>query len=196
LNSLWHLFDSNASSGNSASLMRVVMRLLNVNAGAIETIVVDDLSKNRYVHLLDRMRVADTASEKCQERLLTFALSLSAVDDQTGPNSHSSAVGLILILLRSLTHPSSSKPDQLVMLGCLLPTHLAALSRCFADHLARASDERRVAVLCDLQRFRIALPHWLVVSWSDLEGFLAEQVAAVSQMTSWRKVSTHKSVQR
>ena len=90
--------------------------------------------------------------------------------------------------MKSLIHPSYTKPDQLVILASLLPTHLAALSRCFAEHLARASDERRVAVLCDLQRFRIALPHWPVLSWADLEGFLAEQVAAVSQMTSWRKV--------
>jgi len=124
----------------------------------------------------------------CQERLLTFVLSLSADTELDGSNYHSSAVGLIIILLKSLIHPSSSEPDQLVILACLLPTHLAALSRCFAEHLARASDERRVAVLCDLQRFKIALPHWPVLSWGDLEGFLAEQVAAVSQMTSWRKV--------
>lgn len=90
--------------------------------------------------------------------------------------------------MKSLTHPSYTKPDQLVVLASLLPTHLAALSRCFAEHLARASDERRVAVLCDLQRFRISLPHWPVLSWADLEGLLAEQVAAVSHMTSWRKV--------
>ena len=129
-----------------------------------------------------------TCRDICQERLLTFALSLSANPEIDGSNYHSPAVGLILILLKSLTHPSSSKPDQLVVLASLLPTHLAALSRCFAEHLARGSDERRVAVLCDLQRFRIALPHWPVLSWADLEGFLAEQVAAVSQMTSWRKV--------
>jgi hypothetical protein len=135
-----------------------------------------------------RRHLADHARSICQERLLTFALSLSANSEMDGTNYHSSAVGLILILLRSLTHPSSSRPDQLVILASLLPTHLAALSRCFAEHLARASDERRVAVLCDLQRFRIALPHWPVLSWADLEGFLAEQVAAVSQMTSWRKV--------
>jgi hypothetical protein len=44
--SLWPLFDSNA---NSASLMRIVLRLLTVNADAIEAIVVDSLSSNRYV---------------------------------------------------------------------------------------------------------------------------------------------------
>jgi hypothetical protein len=44
--SLWPLFDSNA---NSASLMRIAIRLLTVNADAIEAIVVDSLSSNRYV---------------------------------------------------------------------------------------------------------------------------------------------------
>jgi hypothetical protein len=120
---------------------------------------------------------------------LKFVLSLSILDDSPGvPNSHSSAVGLIFILLRSLIHPVHTRPEQLVILDSLLPTHLEALSRCFADHLARASDERRVAVLCDLQRFRIALPHWPILLWSDLESLLAEQVAAVSQMGAWRKV--------
>jgi hypothetical protein len=33
------------------------------------------------------------------------------------------------------------------------------------------------------------LPSWPILSWSTIEDLLAEQVAAVSQMTSWRKVS-------
>ena len=61
--SLWPLCDSNT---DSASLMRIVLRLLTVNADAIETIVVDSLSSSRYVSPI--IRVNSLTCQGCMPR--------------------------------------------------------------------------------------------------------------------------------
>jgi hypothetical protein len=112
---------------------------------------------------------------------------VDAAHDST--NTGSASVGLIRLFFRSMAEPTSQSPDHLAIVGCLLPTQLSALSTCFANFLARANDEQRLSLLYDLLRIRSILPQWPILSWAVLEELLAEQVAAVTQMNTWRKVS-------
>jgi hypothetical protein len=133
----------------------------------------------------------DDFRQATRERLLSFVLYL-ATDDagQAGPDVRSVSVGLVRMFLLDLVEPSSQSLEHLALLGSLLPTQLMAVTKCFESHLARASDEDRLSLLCDLLRIRPVLPHWAILSWNVLEELLAEQVTAVTQMNSWRNVSS------
>lgn len=109
----------------------------------------------------------------------------------TGDHSSSTtgAVGLILILFEDALDTKTTSADVLAALGSLLPTQLAIVSTFFSDHLTRSDDETRVLVLNKLSQIRTAIPSWPILPWKTIEELLSEQVAAVAQISSWRRVS-------
>lgn len=105
------------------------------------------------------------------------------------PNTSSGAIGVLLILFEDALDSAVSSPDAMAAIGSLLASQLAIISIYFSDHLIRSDDETRVLVLNKLSLIQIAMPHWPILSWKTIEELLAEQVAAVAQITSWRGVN-------
>lgn len=115
------------------------------------------------------------------------------MDDETNSehrNASTGAVTLVIMLFEEISDPNTTSPDTLAVLGNVLPTQLSTLSRYFADYLIRSDDETRLHFLTKLARLRRVVPNWPILSWTTLEDLLGEQVAAVTQITSWRGVSS------
>nr|XP_019045323.1 hypothetical protein I302_05712 [Kwoniella bestiolae CBS 10118]OCF24253.1 hypothetical protein I302_05712 [Kwoniella bestiolae CBS 10118] len=173
---IWPLVDV---AVDRKSRTRVILKMLSVNSNALEKIVREQL---------------DSGSEgraKVRERLLTFILELSDSSSVYELNSwQSSTVGLILLLFDVLTDTSEMIPDNLVILQCLLPAQLQAMSLCFEDYLVRHSDEKRLILLTRLRRLRLNLPAWPIISWNKIEELLAEEVASITQLRPGRASQT------
>ncbi|OCF56840.1 hypothetical protein L486_05695 [Kwoniella mangroviensis CBS 10435] len=173
---IWPLVDVTV---DRKSRTRVLLRMLSVNSNSLEKIVREQLDSG------------PEGRAKVRERLLTFILELSdssLVYELT--SWQSSAVGLILLLFDVLTDTSEMIPDNLVILQCLLPAQLQAMSSCFEDYLARHSDEKRLILLTRLRRLRLNLPTWPVISWTKIEELLAEEVASITQLRPGRASQT------
>ncbi|WVR06582.1 hypothetical protein IAU60_003614 [Kwoniella sp. DSM 27419] len=160
------------------SRMRVILRMISVDSIPLETIVRSQLDSKGERPLV-------------RERLLTFALDLAdhtVIQDNTGWRK--SAVGLILLLFDAILDTTEILPDNLLILKALLPTHLAAMSACFEEFLIQGSDERRAVLLARLQRLRLALPTWPIVSWKVIEDLLVEQGSTIAQIRPGRSPQT------
>jgi hypothetical protein len=103
--------------------MRIVLRLLTVHADAIEAIVVDSLSSNRYVYL-----VISVNSLTCQEHLPRTTLNVRIIPFRqyrdgrvklplfcrwTDPHLHEKFDPPFLLATRSASHTSQPPPDSL-----------------------------------------------------------------------------------
>jgi hypothetical protein len=112
------------------------------------------------------------------------------------------SVGLIILFFEALLDHTDAGPEKLVILRTLLPVQLKALSECFEEYLAQASDAGRLGLMARLQRLRIALPSWpgksrstpqafltAVLSWKALDDLLIEISASIAQITPARSVS-------
>ena len=96
-----------------------------------------------------------------REKLLQFTLEL-ADESLTHENIswRRSSVGLVILFFEALLDHTDVGPDKLVILHSMLPTQLRAVSGCFEEYLAQASDAGRLGLMARLQRLCIALPSW------------------------------------
>ena len=115
-----------------------------------------------------------------RERLLNYALDIGdATLHRDGHRWKSASAELLLVLFRKLLDISQRSTDNSAVLRSLLPTHLQAMSACFADYLARASDDQRLLFVEELGNIQIAMPLWPTLPWPEMEDLLTETMNAV-----------------
>lgn len=96
-----------------------------------------------------------------RERMLTFVLELA--DDAVTADLEcfrSSAVNLVLLFFTEVLQPLNPIPDVMVIWRALQPSQLAAISRCFEEHIVSCSDEEKKKMLAQLLQLRTLFPSW------------------------------------
>ncbi|KIR32183.1 hypothetical protein I352_05415 [Cryptococcus deuterogattii MMRL2647] len=165
------------------SRTRVFLKLLSVNSAPLERIIYAQLESSPE----DRTQV--------RERLLTFVLELADTSiNYELSNWRAATVDLILLFFDVLLDPRNVIPDNIIILKTLQPTQLNAMSTCFEEHLVKSSDERRLILLSKLNRLRMSVPQWAIISWTIVDELLAEEVASLTQFKGIHQPHTDSSL--
>jgi hypothetical protein len=127
---------------------RQLMSMIAVNPAPLQRLVRQNLAS------------ADKR-ERTVERLLRFTLELAdetVVRDAT--HWRAPVVGLLNVFFDALLDPKHQGAHAAIVLDSLMPSHLAAVSVCFEEKLAVASEEERLELLDKLHLYRLGLPSW------------------------------------